>query len=107
MPISLEALRKRTSKVTHIFEDGSSITIEFRVGALTEDSIQEALQGPASHVAIDALPNIITDWDLVDENGEKLPITTETFKQLDYPLLTFLFRLIRDAEDPFLKRGKA
>lgn len=106
MPISLEALRKRTSKVSHTFEDGSSITLEFRVGELTEDKVQAALNGPSNHVGVDALPGIITAWDLEDENGETLPITTETFKQLDYPLLSFLFQLVRQAEDPFLKSGK-
>lgn len=106
MPISLKDLRNRTGTVRHEFPDGSGdLTIEFRIGLASDEYLHKAAQGENS-IAVDALPGLIIKWDLVDEDGEPVPITVEALKQIDNQFLKFVYNLVKEAEDPLLQRGR-
>lgn len=99
MPISLSALK--SGERTLLFEyDGESAEVTYRVSSYTpelEQAVAEKLESglPASSTAV-ILAELLIDWDVVDENGERLPTDYATVSRFPMDFLTALLTTISE-----------
>lgn len=97
MPIKLSDLKKKTKRVS-LEILGETLAVEYRPGAITPVFLS-ALQ---DETLAAALPQIITWWDLQDEDGEMIPIDEDSLKNDGFIELnkTILGALLEDIANP-------
>jgi hypothetical protein len=103
MAITLAQLKGnlRTINVT-FFQD--NFTVTYRPGELTPQNtsaIQERIEsGEAENVLIEMLATSLVSWEVVDENGEPLPVRRDTLAQMPGPLLLAIAEAIEEDARP-------
>lgn len=95
MPISIKDLAKETRDVEVSLGNGQHLTVTYRPHWYTLAVEEELalLEGAGIHTAA-AFCKMACGWDLVDEDGEKVPIDVEAIKRLNIPT-----RVLADAID--------
>lgn len=97
MPISLSALK--SGERTFLFEyEEESAEITYRLNTYTpelEQLVADKLESglPASSTAV-ILAELLIDWDVVDDNGERLPTDYATLSRFPLEFLTALLTAI-------------
>lgn len=117
MSIRVSDLRKSSQPASFEWE-GEVCNIKFRPGAVTAQ-MQMSAAGLAvvgddpkrivEYVGdfVQAMTDLIVEWDIVDDDGEPLPITTETIGSFSLPFLYAMFGAIMSAYNPNSKSVKA
>lgn len=105
MPVSITHLRKNERTVTKDYGEHGSLTITWRPGELTphdEASISDAVeQGRMSTATAEALLRIVVAWDLLDDEGETIPLTSDALAALPSSVLDEVWTIVRnDQSDP-------
>jgi hypothetical protein len=67
MPIRMNDFTKRTKKIVVEFQ-GDSVEIEYFINAITPTFLAEKL-------VVNQVKIAISEWDVLDEDGNKLPVT--------------------------------
>lgn len=105
MPINLNHIKndKRTISFQYFGEEGK---VTYRPGALTP-MVENALRDAEDNtVLIDTLCDMITDWEVVDEAGEKVPIEADVLNGLSNALLGAILQACREDMLPKSKNGR-
>lgn len=116
MPIRLSDLRKSSQPASFEWE-GEICNVKFRPGAVTAQmqisaaglaTVGDSPERIVEYVGdfVQAMADLIVEWDIVDEKGEPLPITPETIGSLSLPFLFAMFGAIMSAYNPNLKSVK-
>ena len=82
MPIKLADLTKRTKTVSVRFEGADdALSVTYRPRLLTpalQATFQEAArEGRHSEMLVDSMVALVTDWDLLGDDGKPIPLTSE------------------------------
>ncbi len=104
MPISLNHLRNDKRNITASYF-GDTVDISYKPSELTptvEDEIRENDQG----TVVKIFCKLITKWDVVDENGEELPVTPEVVGDMPSAFLNALIFACRDDMIPKARNGQ-
>ncbi len=77
MPISLGELQNNTRSLV-VDYDGEKVQVVYRPGVITPGSGTEfAAQG-----VVEQLERLLVSWDITDDKGKALPVSTELLNQL-------------------------
>lgn len=74
---------------------GHEITISFHPGQVTATSLGEVLDVESGRTSHEWLAEMISGWNLTDDDGEELPITDESMQSLPYSLVAAFVRALR------------
>jgi hypothetical protein len=66
------------------------VTLRDKVRIATMELIAQAQHGTEVDRAINGMLDYITDWNYTDANGDKLPITSESLRNLDWTDFYFI-----------------
>lgn len=109
MPMPLRSLRDKRAELK--LEEFPDLKVVHNPNAYTpalEVKITELMKDDsAGRFLANILPELITEWDLIDEDGEfgtkgeSVPITTESMMKLPTELLTAISNAIHKAHAPF------
>lgn len=94
MPFNATAMRQRTKRVTATF-DGQAFDVWYRPGAITPRAYQQ-LEASGDNIAtlVDALVIFVSEWDIVDEHGQRISPTAEVMLDYPAPLLSAVMEAI-------------
>lgn len=98
MPASLSHLSRNHARLVHTFEDGASLTIDYRPGYITPrhlhrtqmlsshkfEELSESEQAEAMEETTRLLAGILIAWDLLNDHGDPIPATLEGMEDVDY-----------------------
>ena len=102
MAIYLEDLALARKEVTVEFSGGRSLKVTYDPNLLTADVI--SVSGESTTDLCGVLATLITDWDLVDGDGAKAPITEDFLaSKIRLPILNAILETI--VEDAFPKKA--
>jgi hypothetical protein len=87
----LSALRV-ASRTVNVTVDGGTIAVEYRPNVYTAGFLAEL----ADQSVTEALCALLAGWDLTDDEGVALPITTETLADFPLPLLQAIWRGVQE-----------
>ncbi len=85
MPISLSELQNNTRTIT-VDYDGEKVTVVYKPGVLTPTASTEFVKS----TVVEQLEKLLVSWDVMDEKGKPLPVTTELLNQLPGRFLSHL-----------------
>ena len=117
MPIRISELRKETRQVD-IEWDGETVKVEYRPGAVTAQmqmaaaSMANIGNDPQRVVEslgdyVQAMARLIATWDILDDDGQPLPVTPELVEALPLPFVYAVFGGIMGAYSPNAKSAKS
>lgn len=108
MPVSLANLRDRRALATKDLGEFGTLNIWYNVGKISPGYFQAKRDNPhpEKEFLVELNMDLVVDWDIQDENGEKLPITHEVMRELDYALLNLINDMVKEASDPLKQSGK-
>lgn len=97
MAINTKKLAERTSKFTFHYAD-ESMEVEYRPSkVLTQDYVNELENiQDANESILFQLETLIVDWELVDEDGNKVEINLDLVAQIERPFWVMLFRAVNE-----------
>lgn len=104
MAISAGAL-KRNVRALSIAVGDDSVRVEYRPGAITQTLVDEIAKAEEQRPLMTFLVAVLAQWDVLDDDGQALPINEVVLADLP---LEFL-RLVRDAilEDLNVPKAKS
>ena len=124
MAIKLADLTKETRTATFEY-DGETCTIEYRPAAFTA-KMQISAMGmtllgregsddieKARHILetlgdyTEARTQLIASWDILDENGQALPVTVEIMQALPLQFVYAMFNAVMKTNNPNAKSAKS
>lgn len=73
MPIKLSDLKKKSRRIT-LEVLGEPLAVEYRPGAITPELMSRLGDTPF----VQLIPEVVSWWDLLDDDGEMLAISEET-----------------------------
>lgn len=87
MPISMSARVNKVKKVT-VTLDGETCDVWYRASVLTPRFMRE-MDGIDTNVAktVEMLRRVVTQWDVLDDAGERVPVTAEAVEEFDFTFL--------------------
>lgn len=93
MPIKLLEYANRTKRITVTLpEDEGSFDVWYRVAVLTPAFMtkMEAIEKEDGNNerAVEMICNLVEKWDILDEEGERVPVTPMNVRTFSYKLLT-------------------
>jgi hypothetical protein len=98
MPIRMNDFTKRTKKIVVEFQ-GDSVEIEYFINAITPTFLAEKL-------VVNQVKIAISEWDVLDEDGNKLPVTeSANLLSVDF-LHTVIGAIVKDVRGGIDGDGK-
>jgi hypothetical protein len=86
MGISMKNVKAAT-KATTVKWEGEEAKLTYRPSAVTPAMMDEVLMeeenGKGHHALTGLLVHVLVDWEVLDDDGEPLPITSETLSERD------------------------
>lgn len=99
MPIRISDLIVGKRNLAVPFGD-SELNLVYNPNNITveQEALEQELRGKGQHIRAVAatLANLVSEWDLVDEDGEPMPPTAETFEHLGWPVMVHINKKIVD-----------
>lgn len=89
MAIKLSDLQKKTRKIDIKFQDGD-LEIEYRLNVITPTFLRSKME------LSEQLNQALVRWDLLDDNGEPIPVSAEVLDNLPTQLQFELIRAITE-----------
>lgn len=113
MPISLAKVRDRTVKASLVLESEAlfgdekpTLVVEYRPSVLTPAFESELRQyGENSDGWAKLVSKLVSSWDFLGEDGQPVPLTFESLREVPGPFLTVVVAAIRGHLSPNLTTG--
>ncbi len=102
MPFVLSK-KKDTTRPKLIDIDGETIALQFRPAKLTFafDKALREMSGPEpEEMLAEKILEVVADWDLESEPGEKVPLTVDALMDVPSEILMAVLRGVRSAGSP-------
>jgi len=98
MPIRLADLRKETRSITFEFL-GETVHVAYSPGAFTPELEAEANAAEPGHqlgALAKMFARILASWDVMDDDGQPLPITLDTLMVMPAKFLGAIMKALQD-----------
>lgn len=111
MAVKLGDLSAKTRTVTVSYE-GETVAVDYLPGRVTMavqarmDAAQSMSAGTANQELTSVLTEILAGWDILDEDGERLPVTADLVRQLPVTFLAALTMAIFEDLRPNAPTGR-
>lgn len=100
MPISLSSIMAKRAKLTISVDEGQELNVTYRVYSVKEsEQYVQRLREPGAIADVELskrLADIVVDWDLVDDDGEKVPLDYEHVAELPPVLVGYILRKVTE-----------
>lgn len=92
MALKIKDLQKGRKECTVSLEDGLSMKVTYNPNKISTMNLNAAGEGLNS--LCESLSNIVTSWDLYDEEDKQMPVTLDNLKSLNLMIINKIFEAI-------------
>ena len=113
-------LTRNHARLVHTFDDGETITIDYRPAMLTPrqlhriqllsdtpfEDLSTAEQVELMDRTQEMLASMLIDWDAKDDNGQKIPATLDGLEDIPYDVQAAILQWLRDDQQAPKANGR-